>query len=58
MARFRPGMPEPRVTVHGLTAFAFSQTLDTSKARTILGFVPRVPFEDGLQRTLDAGERR
>jgi len=58
LARLKPGMPEPAVTVHGLTAFAFSQTLDTSKARNLLGFVPQVLFEDGLERTLGAEAKR
>lgn len=58
LARLKPGMPEPAVTVHGLTAFAFSQTLDTSKARNLLGFAPKVRFEVGLERTLGAREKR
>ena len=51
LALLRPGAPEPRVTVHGLSAFAFSQTLDGSKARAWLGFAPKVAFAEGLERT-------
>lgn len=58
LARLKPGVPEPAVTVHALTAFAFSQTLDTSKARDVLKFVPKVVFEEGLLRTLGAGGER
>ena len=50
-ARLMPGAPEPRVTAYGLGLLAFSHTLDTSAARTALGFEPSVGFEEGLART-------
>ncbi len=58
LAWLKSGAPEPAVTVHALTSFAFSQTLDTSKARRVLGFVPKVSFEEGLDRTLASGGQR
>jgi nucleoside-diphosphate-sugar epimerase len=51
IARLRPGQPEPRVTAYGFGIFAYSQTLDLTKAHRYLGWTPRVPFEDGLART-------
>jgi nucleoside-diphosphate-sugar epimerase len=56
LARLRPGAPEPALTVHGLTAFAFSQTLDTAKARARLNFAPAISFAQGLEQTLAPGE--
>ena len=52
-AKILPGAPEPRVTVYGLGIFAHSQTLNISKAVRLLGWAPRVSFEDGLARTFD-----
>lgn len=52
-AKLLPGTPEPRVTVYGLGIFAHTQTLDISKAERLLGWTPRVSFEDGLARTFD-----
>ncbi len=56
VARMRPGQPEPRVTAYGLGIFAYSQTLDLSRARDLLGWSPKVSFEHGLDMTLFAKE--
>ncbi|MEZ5946925.1 MAG: NAD(P)-dependent oxidoreductase [Hyphomonas sp.] len=46
-----PGRPEPFVTAYGAGLFAFRQTLDLTRAKNILGWQPRVSFEEGLERT-------
>lgn len=46
-----PGRPEPIATVYSLGLFAYSQTLDTSRAAALLGWHPRVSFAEGLART-------
>ncbi|QKD04594.1 NAD-dependent epimerase/dehydratase family protein [Mesorhizobium loti] len=46
-----PGRPEPLVTRYGLGLFAYAQSLDISKAGRILGWTPKVSFEEGLDRT-------
>jgi len=51
LARMRPGQPEPRVTSYGLGIFAYTQTLDLSKALLRLEWAPQVSFEEGLLRT-------
>lgn len=56
-ARLHPARPEPRVTAYGLGIFAFSQTLDLSKARRHLQWRPRIPFAEGLMRTFDTGRQ-
>ncbi|MEP6564856.1 MAG: NAD-dependent epimerase/dehydratase family protein, partial [Mesorhizobium sp.] len=50
-----PGQPEPAVTRYGLGLFAYAQSLDISKASRMLGWAPKVSFEDGLDRTFGAG---
>ncbi len=45
---------EPRLTRYTAQILARTQTYDTSRARTDLGFVPRVGLEEGLERTLVA----
>jgi len=54
-AQLLPGRPEPPVTRYGLGLFAYAQSLDISKARRILGWTPKVPFEEGLDRTFSRG---
>ena len=49
---------EPVVTRYGLGLFAFKQSLDISRARDILGWMPQVRFADGLERVFDHGELR
>lgn len=46
-----PGRPEPPVTRYGLGLFAYAQSLDISKAARMLGWTPKVSFEEGLDRT-------
>ncbi|TPM39733.1 NAD(P)-dependent oxidoreductase [Mesorhizobium sp. B2-3-4] len=46
-----PGRPEPRVTRYGLGLFAYAQSLDIGKARSILSWTPKVSFDEGLDRT-------
>ena len=51
VAELLPGRPEPPVTRYGLGLFAYAQSLDIAKARRILGWAPKVSFEEGLDRT-------
>jgi nucleoside-diphosphate-sugar epimerase len=55
VCRILPGSPEPVITRYGLALFAYAQSLDLTGARTVLGWVPRVSFEDGLARTFALG---
>jgi nucleoside-diphosphate-sugar epimerase len=50
IARLRPGRPEPRLTRYGLGVIGYSQTLDISRARQELGYVPQLSIEQGLAR--------
>ena len=54
--RLRRGA-EPKITAYGLGIFAFTQTLDISRARDELGWAPQVPFAEGLARTFAPLER-
>ncbi len=47
----RPGRPEPPITAYSAGVLAFRQTLDISRARTVLDWRPAVSFEDGVSRT-------
>ncbi|MAM61999.1 NAD(P)-dependent oxidoreductase [Maritimibacter sp. UBA3975] len=49
------GGGEPQITRYALALFAYAQSLDISKADRLLGWRPRIGFEDGLERTF-AGE--
>ncbi|AZO24736.1 NAD(P)-dependent oxidoreductase [Mesorhizobium sp. M1E.F.Ca.ET.045.02.1.1] len=51
VALMLPGRPEPPVTRYGLGLFAYGQSLDLSKARCVLGWVPKISFGEGLDRT-------
>lgn len=44
---------EPRVTRYGLGLFAYTQTLDISKAAADLGWSPQTGFADGLARVFE-----
>lgn len=55
MALALPGPPEPPVTRYGLGLFAYAQSLDLAKAHRLLGWVPKVGFEQGLDRTFAGG---
>jgi nucleoside-diphosphate-sugar epimerase len=50
IATLRPRW-EPPITRYSAGLLAFSQTLDLTQARETLGYSPRVPFAEGLQRT-------
>ena len=50
VCRVLPGQPEPLLTRYMVGLLAGSTTLDISAARRDLGYVPRVPVEDGFQR--------
>lgn len=54
LARLRSGQPEPRVTAYGLGVFAYSQTLDISKAKRMLNWTPKISFDEGLKRTFQS----
>lgn len=49
-ARLRPGAPEPPLTRYAVALLARSQTLDITAARTVLGYVPAVSMDEGLER--------
>lgn len=44
---------EPRLTSYSVGILAYSQTLDTSKARRLLGWQPQVSFADGYARVME-----
>lgn len=52
LAWLRPGW-EPPLTRYSAGLLAFSQTLDLTRARRHLGYVPRVPLREGLVRTAE-----
>ena len=49
---------EPVATRYGLSLFAYAQSLDISRASNVLGWVPKVSFEEGLARTFETGASR
>jgi nucleoside-diphosphate-sugar epimerase len=49
-ARLAPGW-EPPFTRYSIGAIAFSQTLDLTRAQTLLGYQPRVSLDEGIRRT-------
>lgn len=49
-ASLTPGW-EPPLTRYSLGAIAFSQTLNLQRARSVLGYQPRVSLQDGIERT-------
>lgn len=57
-ARLLPGRPEPPVTAYGLGILRYRQAMDISKAERLLGWTPRVSFEEGLKRTFNDGAMR
>ncbi|MCM3780453.1 NAD-dependent epimerase/dehydratase family protein [Microbacterium hydrocarbonoxydans] len=48
VCRILPGRPEPALTRYTLSTIAYSQTLDISRARRDLGYVPTVTLDDAL----------
>lgn len=49
VARLRPGQPEPRLMRYGVGVIGYSQTLDISRARRLLGYRPRVSVDEGVR---------
>ena len=49
-----PGLPPPTVTRYTLGLFAFAQSLDISKARTLMDWTPQIKFAEGLANTIKA----
>lgn len=49
-ARLMPGW-EPPFTRYSLGAIAYSQTLDLSRAQSVLGYRPGVSLDEGIRRT-------
>ncbi|MEC7760385.1 MAG: NAD(P)-dependent oxidoreductase [Pseudomonadota bacterium] len=45
------GRGEPAITRYALALFAYAQSLDISKAERVLGWTPRIAFDEGLERT-------
>ena len=45
-----PGRPEPIATAYSLGVFAYSQTLDISRAKSVLNWVPKISLAEGLGR--------
>lgn len=50
VGRLRTGW-EPPITRYSVGLLAYSQTLDLTRARELLGYVPRVSLDSGLERT-------
>jgi nucleoside-diphosphate-sugar epimerase len=48
---------EPTLTRYSARILALTQTYDISRARTVLGYMPRVSAADGVARTVDALRR-
>lgn len=54
--RVLPGQPEPPLTRYTLSTIAYSQTLDLTRAKAELGYVPLVSLDEALVRA--AADRR
>jgi dihydroflavonol-4-reductase len=52
-ALFKAGGKEPPLSKRTLEFFTRNTSFDISKARTVLGFIPRVSLRDGLRLTYD-----
>jgi nucleoside-diphosphate-sugar epimerase len=50
VAKVLPGHPEPMVSRYTLGVLAYSQTLDISAARRVLGFTPQMGIVQGIER--------
>ncbi len=50
VARLRPGQPEPRLSRYGIGVLGYSQTLDITRAKCVLGYQPRVSVREGIRR--------
>jgi nucleoside-diphosphate-sugar epimerase len=49
---------EPVLTRYSVLILALTQTYDITRARTVLGYAPRVTAAEGVARTIDALRRR
>ena len=54
MAHLIPSRPEPRLSRYGVGILGYSQTLDITHARRVLGYRPRVSVSEGIQRFAQA----
>ena len=54
LAKIAPGRPEPLTTAYSVALLAYTQTLDIGAAKAVLGWTPRIGFEEGLARTFEA----
>ncbi len=45
---------EPWITRYGVGFFAYRQTLDVSQAKAVLGWQPKIGFDEGMARTFAA----
>lgn len=48
LCRLLPRTPEPPITRYTLTTIAYSQTLDITRARSVLGYQPTVSLDESL----------
>ena len=58
VAQRLPGHPEPPVTAYGLGILRYRQSMDITKAERLLGWTPKVSFDEGLARTFADGAHR
>lgn len=56
-AKLRPSRPEPVLTLYTVGVLGKSQTLSIERVKSELGWAPRVPLWDGIERTLAAWRR-
>ncbi|MEP3846233.1 MAG: NAD(P)-dependent oxidoreductase [Paracoccaceae bacterium] len=54
-ARLFPALGEPVATKYGLALFAYAQSLNISKAQSLLGWTPQIRFQKGLDKTFANG---
>jgi len=52
-ARLLPGQPEPPLTPYIVKTLSFSQTFDLTKAKNILGWMPRYTAEEAIDAALE-----
>jgi nucleoside-diphosphate-sugar epimerase len=53
-ANLRPSRPEPMLTRYTVGVLGRSQTLSIARAKSELGWAPRVGLRDGIARTISA----
>lgn len=57
-AKCLPARPEPPVTAYALGILRYRQTMSIARAKDVLGWQPKVSFEEGLARTFANGALR